>query len=49
MDTFQEEARDLVDDSAPTWFVNAYAYLVKELHTIKKDNDADDVKTEFKK
>ena len=48
MDKFQEVAKELVDDSAPKWFVNAFAYLMKELHTIKLDKDVDNVKAELK-
>ena len=48
MDKYQKEAKDLVDSSAPSWFVNAFAYLMQELHTIKNDKCVESVKAELK-
>ena len=41
-----KEAR--VDDTAPEWFLNVFAFLIQELHTIKTDKAVETVKDELK-
>ena len=48
MDKYKKEALEMVEGTAPNWFVNAFAYLIQELHTIKQDKDVETVKTELK-
>ena len=42
---YKKEALEMVEGTAPNWFVNALAYLIQELHTIKKEKDVKTVKT----
>ena len=48
MNNYKKEALEMVEGTAPNWFVNVFAYLFQELHTIKQDKDVETVKAELK-